>query len=273
LKLSSDKEKSINSSNAVKTHNQEEAYNTWKKELQELSGLDDTMFNKQILILMQACNRCFDDNSRYSKDLLYTLNYKIDKDNSKKPIIFDILKIDKASSVSTGIYGITEKDKKIANDKATQNAYIANLDAEQSQKLDMLTENDLELKEPEMSLEEYEAKYNTMHDEETKDVVDKSVDKMKLFVQFSVFMILALIFGSVIYIILTIFWEYIAKIFNIVVYSLMQLIYSMKNIGGKYHATTYYKDMIKAQQDFIKTKIHNDAINYQLYPTKSKNVG
>lgn len=66
-------------------------YDDWKKEISNINGLniDSPKFKNILYILKKCCNITFDGKTKYSKDILYILNYNVNNNDKKLPIIID----------------------------------------------------------------------------------------------------------------------------------------------------------------------------------------
>jgi hypothetical protein len=238
----------------------------WNKQITNLidiSGVqkEDKLYWKQLNIFKRACSVAFDNNSSYSKkllgDSLQPLNFSISVDDKLKSL----------PSTNRECPKCTEAELKILKNydsKSIQEKQTSALEQEKRRSLMNGKENDIDLNKPELTDDEYDTECNKVYDDET-DIIDKSMDKMKLFIQLWIFIILSLMFGFVIYVILSLFWDKIAYIFNSIVLRSTQFIYYLVNSFNKYFKKITDKEEEKEQyQKYFLTKIQRDNVTAKL---------
>lgn len=237
----------------------------WKNQLADITGLTqtDTKFFKQILILKKACNIAFDNKSSYSSDfILYTLNKDLKTgEQIKMPIDFNISEEDSTLAISQNTA------ENVVDMTPEQREKQAQMIIEQKQLMEKLDTDGLRINQMADSdplKYDYEKIYN-----EDQNVKNAGISISKTFIMGIVFIILLIIFGGVLYIILSVLWNPFTELLNTVVLGFCYIVlYVNSMFSGKHSASEFKKELIRLQSEFLDKKIINDMKKFKLFSEK-----
>jgi hypothetical protein len=240
-------------------------FKEWKEQLADITGLSqtDTKFFKQILILKKACNVAFDNQTTYSSDfILYTLNKDLKTgEKIKAPINFAISEEDSTLAISQNtsenVIDLTpEQREKQSQMMIEQKRVMDKLDTD-GLHINKMADND-PLKY------DYEKIYN-----EDQNVTNAGISISKTFIMIIVFIVLLILFGGVLYIILSLLWNPFTELLNTVVLGFCYIIlYGKSMFKGKHSSSEFRKELIQLQSEFLDKKIINDMKKFKLFSDK-----
>lgn len=239
-------------------------YNKWKEQLLDINGykMQDNKFYKQLLILKAACNIAFGGNNlansndkMYSEDyILYMLNEGAGDKDVKPPIFFNISEEDKIAAISKNLAENAVSSDGKTMQKQTQ---IINNDRRQLAKIN---EDKIELTNPDYNVSKYDLEKPVDNSDKPK-----SIFTFKNAVSAFIFILLMIVFGSVLYIIVSSLWTPISKLLNIIILALYKFNMIMADaFKGKYTASTLNRDIVELQQKFVSNIIQSDKKNYKI---------
>ncbi len=239
-------------------------YNKWKQQLLDINGykMQDTKFYKQLLTLKAACNIAFggnnltDSNNRmYSEEyILYMLNEGASDKDVKPPIFFTISEQDKIAAISKN-----SAENAVLTDNKTmkKQTQIINNDRRQLAKIN---EDKIELTNPDLNVNKYDLEKPVDNSKKPK-----SIFTFKNLIITFIFILLMIVFGSVIYIIVSSLWTPISKLLNTIILALYKFNMILADaFKGKYTASTLNRDIVELQQKFVSNIIQTDKNKYKI---------
>jgi len=231
----------------------------WKKEVSDISGFDinDNKFFKQLLILKKACNVAFDNRSSYSRDvIMYILNKDRPNDEVRLPISFDITATDITLSKSNNPAENTVEKDAISVEDVTK---LLKDENDKNKKLAESVAKKVEMQAPDGSFTKYdEYKPSTF----SKDDQNK-IDVGKTVILTLSFIILAILFCTILFMVLNIFWTPITAIVNEIILGFTYIIsLFLYMFAGEYSPSTFELSFLKMQEDFLTYKINRDKMAY-----------
>jgi hypothetical protein len=227
------------------------------RDIADISGyeISSSKFNKQLLTFKKASNVAFDGKSNYSKDVIL---YNIDGGHSFS-------------------FNITQDDKlKALSENPVENAGNLNKDTIQlSRSLREDQRRSIALTSNTDTIDLNKHAVDPLKYDETKYVEDeepasKAIFSIKNIIMTTMFIILLILFGGVLYIIITLLWEPISDMINTIVIVVYYSMFKLKDtlFRGQYNPSSFNKDMTELQKDYLDKKIIKDIKNYKLDPVK-----
>lgn len=233
-------------------------YIMWKKNLAEVNGYEvsDSKFYRQLLALKKACRVSFNYKSPYSKALITAINADKNANEAVTPLDFAITPDDRILSVSANISENVEDLQSLDAGTSARRTELLQFETElQSQ----IQEEDIELK----TIEYDPLKYNDLvHREAVPSPVEKNLMNMKNIVMTGIFLIMLVIFFGIIYIIASILWQPLASMLNIIILSIYEAMFKIKDSLFNDGSKTATKNMLQLQYDFVSKKLINDLKKY-----------
>jgi hypothetical protein len=230
-------------------------FNDWKTNLKNVSGYEssDSKFHKQIMTLKKACSVCFDNKTDYSKSLIKILNTGRSETDIKQPLsCTPISSDDRIRSLSNNVSenpveeGLQRRDLLLQQDEAI---------------LAEASKDQMELKKIEYDPVKYG---DEVHEEAIQNPVAENIVTVKNIVMAGVFIIMALLFFGILYILASILWEPLAYLMNTVILGFYVGILKVKDtiFRSSDDPPSYDKEILTLQKKFIENKIINDEKKY-----------
>jgi hypothetical protein len=236
-------------------------FKIWKTQLNDISGYgqNSPKFHKQLLILKAACNVAFSGKSKYSTDyILYTLNAQDPNDpnyssteQGKPSIVFEITEEDKIKAISPNNAENTPTAIKKISDPVVQEKQRRSMEVA-AEEIRKDSEGDIHLNDEVEDPHKYDS---VMQNELSKN---ESTENMKTFVLVSLFIILFIVFTSILYIISQALWEPIATILNNMVLGCYQLLFWLQNLFDGKSVDMADLNLVKLQMGFLTDRINAD---------------
>ncbi len=235
-------------------------FKKWKTQLNDISGFgqNSQKFHKQLLILKAACNVAFSGKTKYSSDyILYILNAQDPNDPNYSPtktgrsaIVLQITEDDKLKAISPNDAENTPGAIKKISDPVVQQKQRRSMKiAEEETRKD--SEGDIQLND---NVEDPQ-KYDVIIEKESE-----YSESMKTFVLVSLFIVLFIIFTSILYIISQVLWGPIANITNNILLGLYQLLFWLQDFFHGKSVKTADLNLLKLQMGFLKDRINADTL-------------